>query len=216
MLSDAELVRRIGAGDRAALATLYERYLPALWRYVCARLPEESDRRDIVSETFLAAMTSIDRFDATAGSVVAWLTGIARHKLADRRRRASRTTGAVAGTPYHNGLTPIETAVRAETRQIVAQVMDRLNDDQRLVLEWKYIERLSVRDVARRLDRTEKAIEALLYRARAAFREIYADLDDSAVRERQGRGEGKVKGEQPNNRQVRLGDPPFAELEPER
>jgi RNA polymerase sigma factor (sigma-70 family) len=61
----------------------------------------------------------------------------------------------------------------AETRARVAAVMDALPDDQRLALEWKYVEGLSVRDIADRMGRSEKGAEATLYRARNAFREAF-------------------------------------------
>ena len=59
----------------------------------------------------------------------------------------------------------------AETRAAVARVMVALEDEHRLVLEWKYVEGLSVRAMAQRLGRTEKAVEALMFRARAEFRQ---------------------------------------------
>ncbi|HUU09262.1 MAG TPA: sigma-70 family RNA polymerase sigma factor [Phycisphaerae bacterium] len=61
----------------------------------------------------------------------------------------------------------------AETRAQVAAVMDGLPDDQRQAMEWKYMDDLSVREIARRLGRTEKAAETVLYRARNAFREAF-------------------------------------------
>jgi RNA polymerase sigma factor (sigma-70 family) len=45
-------------------------------------------------------------------------------------------------------------------------------DEERQVLEWKYLEELAVAEIAERLGRTEKAVEALLYRARRSFREL--------------------------------------------
>src|SRR4051812_10202642 len=87
MESDRELLSRIHAGQGAALEAFYQRYMPALWRYVRARLPgDQSAAEDVLSETFLAAIRDLRRFDGGKGSVAGWLTGIARHKLADRRR----------------------------------------------------------------------------------------------------------------------------------
>jgi DNA-directed RNA polymerase specialized sigma24 family protein len=67
-----------------------------------------------------------------------------------------------------------------ETRACVSAVMDRLSDDQRLALEWKYVDGLSVRQIAHRLDRTEKAGEATLYRARNSFREAFERVSRAA------------------------------------
>ena len=58
-------------------------------------------------------------------------------------------------------------------RQAVGQAMDRMDDLQRIALEWKYIDGLTVREIAEQLGRTEKAVEGILYRARSSFRAQY-------------------------------------------
>ena len=178
MESDAELVRRVRSGDRAALAALYERYLPPVWRYAHAQLPrDEQAARDVVGETFLAAVRAVRGFDPEAGSVGGWLMGIARHKIADNRRRRGREPASIPegfDPPVDGRAWPDVCAAAAETREAVAGVMARLADDERLVLDWKYLEGLSTRDIATRLGRTGRAVEAMLYRARAAFRELSA------------------------------------------
>ena len=55
----------------------------------------------------------------------------------------------------------------------MADVLDSLPAEERVVLEWKYLDRCTVREIAERLGRTEKGAEALLYRARNAFRTAY-------------------------------------------
>ena len=51
--------------------------------------------------------------------------------------------------------------------------MHQLADEDRLLLEWKYLDELSVKEIAARLERTEKAVEARLYRARLSFRAFW-------------------------------------------
>ena len=51
--------------------------------------------------------------------------------------------------------------------------MARLSDEERMALEWKYVDRLSAREIAKRMSRTEKAVRDLLYRARKSFRAIF-------------------------------------------
>jgi len=172
--SDPELIRRILAGDRHALAALYERYLPSIWRYVSARVRrDEAGCRDVVSDTFLHAVRCMRSFDGQAGSVSGWLIGIARHKIADYRRTCSRAPGELVADPLAAGGDPAVESVAEENRDAVTTVLARLPDEQRQVLEWKYIDEISVREIAGRLDRTERAVEALLYGARQAFRTFH-------------------------------------------
>lgn len=146
------------------MAELYERYAPVVWRYIVARMRRDTHAgQDVLSETFLAAIRSLKN-GTTTENVAGWLTGIARHKTADwyRQQEKSATASAVPATPGSSSAS-----------EVVADVLDALPDDERIVLEWKYLDRFTVREIAERLGRTEKAVEAMLYRARKAFRAHY-------------------------------------------
>jgi len=175
-MHDGDLIRAVQRGDRAALTTLYRRYLGGVWRYLHAHVSRNlATVEDLVSETFLAAIQSIQTYDARKGNVYAWLLGIARNKLHDHLRRIAREgdgasieRDAVAAAQVSDPL------IQTETRDAVIRAFDTLTDDERLVLEWKYMESLPVRDIAQNLGRTEKAVEAILYRARISFRTAYS------------------------------------------
>jgi len=171
--SDPALISRIQAGDREALATLYERYLPSVWRYVHSRLGREAASRDVVSETFLAMVQGIGRVDAASTNVAKWLNGVARHKLADHWRRSPPQAAAQGAEVPERQTGPAVAMDALEARQAVGEAMARMDDLQRVALEWKYLDGLTVRQIAGQLGRTEKAVEAILYRARAAFKAEY-------------------------------------------
>jgi RNA polymerase sigma-70 factor (ECF subfamily) len=168
-VTDAELLRLMQSGDRGALEVLYQRCLPSVWRYVCARLGgDQHAAEDIVSETFLAAMRSVATYAPESGTALGWLIGIARHKMADYRRSS---VPIACARPGEVGST-CKTFESVDARDQVLVVLDQMADEERQVLEWKYLDELSVTMIAERLGRTEKAVEALLYRARRAFREL--------------------------------------------
>lgn len=164
MPADQELIRQAREGDSGAVAELYERYAPVVWRYVFAKMRQDTHAgQDVLSETFLAAIRSLHS-GAMTENVAGWLTGIARHKIVDwyRQREKSGTTE-----------TETTTEGRSSANSVVADVLDALPTEERVVLEWKYLDRCTVREIAERLGRTEKGVEALLYRARNAFRTAY-------------------------------------------
>ena len=174
MDSDGQLLNRIAVGDREALAQLYHRYLPTVWRYVYAHLKgDDQASRDVVSETFLAAIGTLRRTPPAIDNLPAWLTGIARNKLADARRAARKQAPVDPVPDAPTTHDPAHALLAEDARGHVARVMARLDDAERTVLEWKYVEDLSVHDIAGRLNRTDKAVEAMLYRARNTFRELY-------------------------------------------
>ena len=173
MESDSVLISRIQAGDREALAALYERYLPSVWRYVHSRVGHEAASRDVVSETFLAMVQGIGRLDAASTNLAKWLTAVARNKVVDHWRQSTPQVAAQDLEWPEQQTNPAAAVDASEMRQAVGRAMDRMDDLQRVALEWKYIDGLTVREIAGQLGRTEKAIEAILYRARAAFRAEY-------------------------------------------
>ena len=160
-------------GAPEALLALYDDALPAVYGYFIRRCGDRGTAEDLTSETFLAAMDAARR-DAPPQLSVAWLIGVARHKLADHyRRRHDRFTDPVAEVPE-----PIDPADGwdAELDRIVAEsVLARLPDHHRTVFALRYLDDRSVPECAELIGRTVHATEALLVRARRAFRSHYPE-----------------------------------------
>ena len=163
-------------GARGALLELYDPALPQVYGYLLRRCGNRHIAEELTSETFLAAVDTVRR-SAPPRVDVAWLIGVARHKLADHWRRLAReqrNLHAVAGDPT---VEPAEDdpwdsridALRAR------DVLDRLAPQHRAALTLRYVDDLPVPEVAVLLGRTVHATEALLVRARREFRTIYTD-----------------------------------------
>ncbi len=114
------------------------------------------------------------RKDSPPPISVPWLIGVARHKLADHyRRRSDRFSVPVAELPE-----PVQPADEweAELDRIVAEaVMAKLPEHHRTVLVLRYMDDCSVPECAELIGRTVHATEALLVRARRAFRSHYPE-----------------------------------------
>ncbi len=178
-LTDAELLRGVQVGDLSAWEQLYRRYLPTVWRYVYLHVNGDKHlAEDIVSETVLALVRQVSQLAPGDGNLSGWLIAVARNKLGDQRRKIARAAllAKAAGESKlaaADNVAPAASFEAAETRRQVLAVLDRLTDEERLVLEWKYLEELSVGEIAGRLGRTEKAVESVLFRARRSFRTLY-------------------------------------------
>jgi RNA polymerase sigma-70 factor (ECF subfamily) len=156
-----------------ALLELYDRALPQVYGYLLPRCGSPQVAEDLTAETFLGAVAAIRR-RAVNQLTTAWLVGIARHKLVDHWRRQAREERklrlAEAEPIYHDD--PWEgrlDVVRAH------EVLARLGDHHRAHLTLRYLDGLSVPEVADHLRRSVHATEALLVRARAAFRKAYEE-----------------------------------------
>jgi RNA polymerase sigma-70 factor (ECF subfamily) len=131
----------------------------------------------LTAETFLAAVHAVRRDDPPPVSTQ-WLIGVARHKLADHWRRQAREerhlSSVAAGDDGHLA-DPWDThldAVRAR------DTMASLSPPHRAALTLRYLDDLPVPEVADVLERTIHATEALLVRARSAFRRAYEAGED--------------------------------------
>ena len=151
----------------ADLLALYDEALPQVYGYLLSRCGQKALAEDLTAETFLAAVDTVRRDQPVS---VAWLIGVARHKLVDHWRRLAREERSLAlvptgpEPPWEDGVLD---AVAARA------VLERLGPQHRLALTLRYLDGLPVPEVARLLDRTLHATEALLVRARAAFRRAY-------------------------------------------
>src|ERR671929_1718081 len=88
-VNDSELVARAKAGDHSAFTQIYERYAPAIYRYIYFRLGEQEQAEDLQAEVFLRMFEGIHRYEDRGWPISAWLYRIARDRTIDiiRRRR---------------------------------------------------------------------------------------------------------------------------------
>ncbi|HVM63515.1 MAG TPA: sigma-70 family RNA polymerase sigma factor [Acidimicrobiales bacterium] len=160
--------------EGAALLTLYDRGVGEVYGYLLARCGQRAVAEELTSETFMAAVDAVRRGGADLS--VPWLIGVARHKLVDHWRaqaRQERTLRAVSDEVAHEeDQWDVQLdAVRAR------ETLAGLGPHHRAALTLRYVDDLPVPDVAALLGRTVHATEALLVRARAAFRRAYTAGD---------------------------------------
>ena len=152
---------------------IYPAALPAVYGYLLPRCRSVTVAEDLTAETFLAAVAAVRRGQVREVTV-AWLVGIARHKLVDHWRSAGRE---------RRGLAAVE-AGQADSDDPWDEILDlhaahaalwRLSLPQRVALTLRYLDGLSVPEVAEQLGRSVHATETLLVRARAALRRVYGE-----------------------------------------
>lgn len=162
------------ADPGAALLEIYDDALRHVYGYLLSRCGGQAVAEDLTEETFLAAVDAA-RGDSPPPVTTGWLIGVARHKLVDhwrRQAREDRALRALASDP--SGERDYDDPWDAQLDAIRARdTLARLGPHHRLALTLRYLDDLPVPEVAHLLDRTLHATEALLVRARAAFRRAY-------------------------------------------
>ncbi len=155
------------------LLALYDRALPDVYGYLLSRCGQATLAEELTAETFLAAVDAVRRDDPPPVTV-AWAIGVARHKLVDHwRRRAREERSLRAGA---DDLPAVEDPWDVRLDQVRArEALAALGPHHQAVLTLRYLDDLPVPEVAALLGRTVHATEALLVRARGAFRRAYGD-----------------------------------------
>jgi len=179
--AERQLVARVAQGDEEAAAELYRLFSGRLYAFIYRQVGgDPSLGEEVLQDTFLAAVRSAGRFREES-TVFTWLCGIAWRQAADRNRRARRRRQVLEGhtaeefMPLSGAPQPEEEVQREETRAWVRQIVESLPDRYRSVLLLKYVEELSTQEIAQITGRSIRAVESLLLRARATFRE-HAEL----------------------------------------
>ena len=181
-MSDSEPLVSDG-GD--ALLALYDRSLPDVFGYLVRRCPDDALAEDLTAETFLAAVDAV-RKGRGAMLSTGWLITVARNKLVDHWRRLEREERGRRLMVAPEPVPEADDWVDDLDPSRALAVLDAMGPHHRVALTLRYLDGLSVPQVADQLDRTVHATEALLVRARSAFRRTYAEpataegVDDDA------------------------------------
>jgi RNA polymerase sigma-70 factor, ECF subfamily len=158
------------------LLALYDDALPQVHGYLVSRCGNPAIAEDLTSETFMAAVDAVRR-DRVPNLTIAWLVGVARHKLVDHWRtqaRRERNLGLVDCDDTLDDWDERLDVVRAR------EVLALLAPHHRAALTLRYLDGLPVPEVAEHLSRTVHATETLLVRARIAFRRTYGERGNDA------------------------------------
>ena len=186
-LPELRLRDRILSGDREAAEAFFEHHLEALYEFVHYRVGGDRGlAEDVVQDTMMVALEGLRGFDGRS-SLHTWLCGIAKNKLRGfrKKRRPVLVEDLLAETdPEIDAILasvereplPDHVLERQETQELVGATLSSLPPEYRQVLVEKYLDERSVREIAARQGKHEKAAESTLFRARQAFGRIFTLL----------------------------------------
>ena len=159
------------------MVAIYRVALPQVYGYLLPRCGSVALAEDLTGETFTAAVAAV-RCGQVGEVTVAWLIGVARHKLVDHWRRVAREQRGLAAAQRDRDDDPDPWAEVLDLEAAHA-ALRRLSGPQRSAMTLRYLDGLSVPQVAEHLGRSVHATETLLVRARAALRRVYQDEEGS-------------------------------------
>jgi len=177
--SDAELIERIVQRDQMALAALYDRYAGMLSSVLNRILRDTQAAEEILQDIFFQLWSAPSRFDATRGSLPAWLMVIARNRAISRLRRHNPAAGEELLETTVVSTFNIETA--ASQQQLLGRVkgaLENLPAEQRAAVELAFFEGLTHSEIARR---TGDPLGTVKTRLRSAIETLKRNLHSAAA-----------------------------------
>jgi RNA polymerase sigma-70 factor, ECF subfamily len=174
------LLDRARQGESEAISILYRQFLPGVYWYIAARVPDRECAEDLTSEAFLEMVEGIQQVRANNEAAFAsWLFQIARMMVAGYYRKRERvpavlsleTTlwenerGMTALPVDHPDADPVRQAEVRDEWQSVVRAINTLTEEQRQVLVGRLILGYDVTMVAQMVGKSANAVKALQFRA---------------------------------------------------
>ncbi|MGH8221980.1 MAG: RNA polymerase sigma factor [Woeseiaceae bacterium] len=188
-LDDRKLVKQLLGGDERAFDRFFDENFARLYRFALARLRDDPEAaREVVQISLTRAIRKLGSYRAEA-ALFTWLCAICRNETSEWLRRQGRyqehivliedhpeVRAAVDSIHASDDHLPDRQLQRAQSLRLIQVALDRLPAHYGDILEWKYVEGRSVKEIARRLHLGQEATQSLLARAKRAFGDVYSSL----------------------------------------
>ena len=152
--TEAELVRGLKARDEKVFGYLYDHYSPALFGVALKVLNDENSAADVLQEVFLKIWRSIDRYDQDKGRLFTWMLNITRNTAIDSlRSKAHKLEQKVQDIGDDIHLYANNLSVNQAVDHIgLTKVLEKLNKDQRVIIDLAYYKGCTQEEIAKVLD----------------------------------------------------------------
>ena len=191
-LDDKRLVKQLLNGDEQAFNRFFEDNFARLYRFAVARLSDDPEgAREVVQITLTRAVRKMHTFRAES-ALFTWLCAICRNEISDWLSRQGRYRDHIVlvedrpevQAAVDSFQAPIEDSPerhyqRVEALRLIQVALDRLPAKYGNVLEWKYVEGHSVKEISARLELGTEATQSLLARAKRAFADVYGTMSEA-------------------------------------
>ncbi len=188
-LTEKEQVNALLKGDEAAMKEFFDEYFPRLYRFSIERVSgEEEAAKEVVQYALTKILLNIHKFRGDA-LLFTWMCAICKNEAHDYLRKqtsyeknillrgdTSNLEASFAPCLESTAVQPDDIYGRSEDTILIQRTLDQLPMIYSNVIEWKYIEELSVQQIAARLKIGHLAAQSMLFRARRAFQSVHADL----------------------------------------
>jgi len=165
--------------DPARFGDIYERYFDRVYAYIARRVGNRDAAQDLTADVFHRALANIGKYESRGVPFDAWMFRIAANAIADKWKRTSKEFGNPAPEEIDSGKIGLEAAEhRIETRAQLFHAVRKLPAEQRRVIQLRFAEEKSIRDIAQEMRKTEGAVKLLQFRAIQNLRDRMSDAHE--------------------------------------
>jgi RNA polymerase sigma-70 factor (ECF subfamily) len=171
--ADAELLRRIAAGDEIALRGLYARHQTRVFRFVSRQVGNAAVAEEVTNEVFLEVWRNAGNF-AGASTAATWILSIAHHRAVSRlrKRREESWDEDAAATLRDLADDPEVAAQKADKSALLRLCLDRLSPDHKAIIDLVYYHELSISEASEVLRIPENTVKTRMFYARKRLSEL--------------------------------------------
>ena len=174
---DAELLRRIGAGDRPAFGEFYDRHATLMFSVACKILNDASEAEDVLQEVCVQIWEKARAFDPNLGKASSWAATLVRNKAIDRIRASQRRSRLAeqAGAEFAISSEADGSANEAihgfDKAKIIQSAITELPTEQRRAIELAYFSGLTQNEISEKLSEPLGTVKARIRRGLLKLRD---------------------------------------------
>ena len=183
---DEDLIAALRMGCNDALAVLFERHSPLVFRIARAILHDDGEAEETVQKVFLDIFRAANQFNPDRGTFKTWLLQYAYHRSINRRQHLESNRfysrdelDELAPAEFSYGAGHLLCLPPQEVLYLVEQVLATLESRQRRVIELTYFEGLTAEEIARKTGDTASSVRHNLYRGLAKLRKVLQETCSS-------------------------------------
>ena len=165
------LIKAAQKGDQQAFATLYRSHVDRIYRYIFYRVDTAIIAEDLTADVFIHALEGLSRYECSSSPWIAWLYSIANARVVDHYRRNGRITQQEMSEEATDSVEMNwdDNIVATFTHDVIQEAIRYLNDEQRQVIIYRFIESYSLEKTAMLMGKTIGAIKTMQHRALVAM-----------------------------------------------
>jgi RNA polymerase sigma-70 factor, ECF subfamily len=164
---EAAIIKEAVKGKSSAFGDLFNHYQPMIYRFVLVKVGRREDAEDITHQVFLAAWQNIKNYKYQGHPFSSWLYQIARNQVVDHYRAKKNETSLEKMDPEYFVLpanATFDLSLKLDIEK-VRKAIGELKSDYQDIIVFRFIEELSLKEIAEMLHKTEGAVKLMQHRA---------------------------------------------------